>query len=259
MPTVATSAGTIYYAEKEDPLSRRVPLMLVHGAGTDHLTWSAELRRLAGQRVIALDLPGHGRSPAPGRQSMVAYAECVQQLMEALDIPRAVIAGHSMGGGIALTMAVHMPERVAGLVLVATGARLAVNPKILNTVLEDPKAVVEMIMRWAWARDVDEQVRRLGRKQLLATPPEVMHGDYLACDHFDVKDHLSQIEAPTLIISGTADKMTPPELSEILADNIARSILERIEGAGHMIPLERPQVVADQVARWLDNEYTNFT
>ncbi len=259
MPVVATTAGKIYYAEKDDPLSRHVPLILVHGAGSNHLTWSAEIRRLPGTRVIAPDLPGHGRSPLPGHQSMSAYAESVRQLMAALEIPRAVIVGHSMGGGIALTMGIHMREVVAGLVLVATGAQLKVNPKILNTVLDDPEAVVDMIMRWAWSRDADEDVRRQGRKQLMATSPEVMYGDYLACDNFDIVDHLTEIEVPTLIVGAKNDKMTPLALSETLTAGITQSTFVRIEGAGHMIPLERPQAVADHLSRWLDNEYTNIT
>lgn len=253
MPIIQTQAGKIFYAEKDDPLSKRPPLILVHGAGADHLVWSGELRRLPGMRVIALDLPGHGRSEPPGRQSIIAYADSVRLLMEALHIPRAIIVGHSMGGAIAQTMAIHMRQIVAGLILIGTGARLKVNPKILNTVLSEPEAVADMITRWEWAGGADETMRRLGKRQLMATDPKVIYGDYLACDTFVMTDQLPWIEAPTLVIGGTADKMTPFAMSEALAAHIPKSTLVKVEGGGHKMHLEQRQLVADQVSRWLQS------
>ncbi len=253
MPVIETAAGKMFYAERDDPLSKNLPLILVHGAGSDHLTWPAELRRIAGRRVLTMDLPGHGRSALPGRQSAMAYAESVRQLMVALSIPRAIIVGHSMGGAVALTMGVSMPEIVGGLVLIATGARLAVNPQILNMVREDHEAVVDMIMKWAWSSGADEKARRLGRKQMLSISPEVTYGDYVACDSFGIEEQLGSISAPTLVIGSTMDKMTPLHLSETLKNDIPNATLMAVEGAGHMLPLEQPQRVADYVVRWLDN------
>jgi pimeloyl-ACP methyl ester carboxylesterase len=252
MPLIDTAVGKLFYAEKDDPLARRPPMLLVHGAGVDHLIWPAELRRLPGLRVIALDLPGHGRSAMPGRQSVVAYAEAVQALMDALQIERAIIVGQSMGGAIAQTMGVQMGARVAGLVLLGAAPKLPVNPKILETILSDPATVAEWFMRWYWARETDDRLRELGRKHLLAIPPEVTHGDYLACNVFDLTGQLHKISAPTLIIGAGADKMTPYDQSEALAAGIPQSTLVKLEGAGHMLHLEHPQTVADHISRWLD-------
>jgi len=177
MPTVETPAGKMYYAQKDDVLSQRPPLIIIHGAGSSHLEWSAEIRRLPGLRVIAPDLPGHGRSPRPGRDSIMAYAECIRQLMDALNISKALIAGHSMGGAIAQTMGVHMRQYVAGLILIGTGGRLKVNPKILETVRRDPEAVADMIDRWQWKQNPDERMIRLSKQQLLSTDPNVIYGD----------------------------------------------------------------------------------
>ncbi len=251
MPYVDTAAGRLFYAEKDDPLATRPPMILVHGAGADHLVWSAEIRRMPDMRVIAVDLPGHGRSDPPGRQSITAYAESVRQLMTALDIPRAIVAGHSMGGAIAQAMGVHMRQVVAGLILIGTGARLKVNPALLSAILEDAEAAAAMIARWEWAKGVDERMRQLGKRQLLATDPRVIYGDYLACDQFTMVDLLTAIEAPTLILGGTADKMTPLALSEELAANIPNQTLVKIGGGGHKMFLEQRQLVADHIARWL--------
>jgi pimeloyl-ACP methyl ester carboxylesterase len=251
VPTIETAAGKIFYAEKENPFSKLPPLVLVHGAGADHVVWSAEIRRLPDVRVIALDLPGHGRSTPPGRQTIIAYAESVGQLLKALNIACAIIAGHSMGGAIAQAMGVYMKTQVAGLILIGTGARLKVNPKILTTVQQDPEAVADMITRWEWAPGIDERMRHLSKRQLLAIDPQVIYGDYLACDTFIIEDQLSSITAPTLIIGGTADKMTPFAMSQALAAQIANSTLVRIEGGGHKMFLEQRQLVADHITHWL--------
>src|SRR5512133_3755617 len=107
------------------------PLVLVHGAGAASDDWPPELRALPGRRVLAVDLPGHGAAPGPAPGSVAAFASAVEALLDAHGIASAVIAGHSMGGAIALTLALERPARVAGLVLVSTGARLRVAPEAL--------------------------------------------------------------------------------------------------------------------------------
>ncbi|MCL4255682.1 MAG: alpha/beta fold hydrolase [Anaerolineae bacterium] len=87
---------------------------------------------------------------------------------------------------------------------------------------------------------------------MLKTPPEVTYGDYLACNGFDIRAKINTITAPTLVISGTHDKMTPLKYGQFLADNIANAQLAVIDGAGHMLGLEQPQTVAGIIANWLD-------
>ncbi len=258
MPFVATPIGKLFYAEKDEPLSPYPPLILVHGAGVDHSSWSAEIRRLPDVRILAVDLPGHGQSEGAGYQSVVAYAESIKALMDALKIERAIIAGHSMGGAIAQIMAVSMPARVAGLVLVGTGAKLGVNPSLVETIKNDYPAAVELITKWEWAKETGEDLRRVGRKQLLATPSAVTYGDFVACGLYDLSDTVAKIQVPTLIIGGGADKMTPFALSEGLAAQIPNSTLVKIEGAGHKMPMERPQEVAQAILRWVESPTTKW-
>lgn len=254
MPFVDTPTGKIFYAEKDDSLTQYPPLILVHGAGVDHTSWPAEIRRLPDMRVIALDLPGHGKSDGPSHQNMMAYAENVHSLMDALHIEKAIIAGHSMGGAIAQTMAVYMSQRVAGLILIGTGAKLGVNPALLETVKNDYAAAVALITKWEWAKETSDDLRRIGKRHLLATAPEITYGDYLACAHFDLTDSVAKIKVPALIIGGGADKMTSFQLSEALADKIPNSTLVKIDGAGHKMPMERPQEVAGLITRWVESQ-----
>jgi pimeloyl-ACP methyl ester carboxylesterase len=206
------------------------------------------LRRLAGANTYALDLPGHGQSEGQGRTSISAYADFVAAFLETLRLERVTLVGHSMGGATALDFALRYPERLARLVLVGSGARLRVASAILNGIHQDLEAVVRLITDWAFAPDAPEQLKREGRRQMGQTDPDVLYGDFVACDAFDVMNRLGEIRCPTLAICGTADRLTFPKYSTYLRDNIPDAQLVLIEDAGHMVMLERPKAVAQAIA-----------
>ena len=166
---------------------------------------------------------------------------------EALSLPTAI----SMGGAIALDFALSYPDRLAGLIPVGSGARLRVLPAILTGILTDFEATVDLVLDYAFGPGASEQLKRLGRQRLLKTPPQVLHGDYAACDAFDVMKRLGEIRCPTLIICGTADVLTPPKYSIYLRDHIPEAELVLVDGAGHMVMLEKPEVVARAVAEFV--------
>jgi pimeloyl-ACP methyl ester carboxylesterase len=174
--------------------------------------------------------------------------------LDAHQLQQAVVAGHSMGGAIALTMALQYPRRVAGLVLVGTGARLRVLPTILDGTLSDFDNTVALICEYAYSPHTPRQLVREGQRQMLQVAPQTIHDDFLACDAFDVMDRLGEIRCPTLVICGTEDRLTPPKYSEYLVDRIADSELDLIPGAGHMVMIEKPDLVADAIraalTRW---------
>ena len=250
MPYVNVNDEELFYAETSSPNSR-LTMALVHGAGDNHLAWPAQLRRVDGVTVYALDLPGHGKSGGKGRSSVGDYVEVVRGCLDALGVERAVITGHSMGGAIAQQFALSFPARTAGLILVATGAKLRVTPQILNSILTDTEATLDLVTRFAWGPNAPEPMVQLGRAQMAETPPEVIAGDYAACDAFDVRERLGQITAPTLVVGGTADQMTPFKSAEFLAARIPGAKLAKIEGAGHMVMLEEPELVAQHVEQFL--------
>ncbi|MGC8838661.1 MAG: alpha/beta fold hydrolase [Anaerolineae bacterium] len=230
----------------------RAEVVLIHGAGGSHVHWPAALRRLPGATVYALDLPGHGRSEGEGRQSLGAYRDAVRAFLEAAALERAVLVGHSMGGAIALEVALRYPRRLAGLVLVGSGARLRVAPALLQALREDYPRAVENLVQWLFAEGAPEQTRRAARRQLLEANPRVVYGDFLACDAFDVMAELPQVETPTLVVCGTEDRMTPLKYSEYLAAHIPGARLEVIPGGGHMVMLEQPEPVARAVSAFLE-------
>jgi pimeloyl-ACP methyl ester carboxylesterase len=186
-----------------------------------------------------------------GRDSIRAYGEWLLAYLASISVDRAVLVGHSMGGAIAMDVALRCPARVSGLGLVATGARLPVAPAILNGLKEDSEAAVGLICQWAFGPEAPEAIIRLGQRQMLAADPEVLYRNFVACDTFDVLDQLPKISVPTLILSGTHDTMTPSKYAVQLRDRIGGAELHLIEGAGHMLMIEKPAAVSKALTAFL--------
>jgi pimeloyl-ACP methyl ester carboxylesterase len=251
MALIETSAGQIYVADQRQP-DRTDPVMLfVHGAGGSRLVWPAELRRLPQTQPVVPDLPGHGSSPPPGRNTISGYADAMIALLDALHIEKAIVTGHSMGSAIALTLTLKHPERLLGQVLIGTGARLGVHPDILSGFAEEAERAAQLVVDWWWSPEASEERRLQSYEALMQTPPYVTIGDFEACNAFDIHDHLAEIHTPTLIVSGTADMVTPPSFADDLHQHIAGSQLLTVEGGGHMVMIEQPQTVADGISQWL--------
>ncbi len=247
-------AANLYYhlyAEKEE--SRRPPVVLIHGAGGTHLHWPPEIRRMPGNRVLALDLPGHGRSTGRGYQSISAYAQVVLEWLEAVGIYSAVFVGHSMGSAVAINLALDHPMHVTALGLIGGGARLRVAPALLDGASSPTTfhRTVETITSCSFSEKTPARLIELAARRMGETRPSVLHGDFLACDAFDEMDRISQIRKPTLIVCGNDDRMAPLRYSQFLAKNIAGAALKPIPEAGHMVMLENPQAVAKIMADFL--------
>jgi pimeloyl-ACP methyl ester carboxylesterase len=252
MPRVSIVNQPLYYRlSANDLTNRRPPLLLIHGAGGTHMHWPAALRRLPDWTVYALDLPGHGKSAGPGRDSIAAYCDVVYGCVQALELKRVVLCGHSMGGAIVQDFALHYPGRLAGIVLVGTGARLRVAPAILEGIRSDFPATVRTIADWVHDKNVPEQLKRLYVQRTLENDPEVMYGDFYACDQFDRRADVGRIETPALVVCGSNDVMTPPKFSESLAQSLPHARLALIPNAGHMVALEAPEAVTEAMVDFL--------
>jgi pimeloyl-ACP methyl ester carboxylesterase len=251
MPYLDLNHESIYYALQRNRLTGGVPVVLIHGAGENHLVWPAGLRQLPEATVYAPDLPGHGQSSGGGRSTINDYADWLAQFLDAIDAPRAIVVGHSMGGAIAQLFALTYPVRISGLVLIASGGKLHIVPQLLDWSLNDLPAAADLMSRLEWGPSAPEQLVRSGRQQALANRPEVLHGDYLACDGFDVRDRLRAIKTPTLIVAGTVDQLTPIQYATFMAEQIRGARLVSVPDAGHMVMLEAETIVTYEVERFV--------
>lgn len=238
MPTVVVSGIPIHY---ELTGSGPTCLCLVHGAGGSTGVWVRQLEELADiAQIVALDLPGHGQSGGRGCDRIEDYVKVVRGFLDATGLVKVVLCGHSMGGAVAQAFALAHPGRLAGLVLVGTGARLRVLPKIFELLERDYPEGVRFISRLAVSPGAPEVLVESLISQTLNTPRPVLLGDFRACDAFDVMARLREIPTPTLVICGTHDQLTPPKYAQFLQHHIAGARLELIAEAGHYVQLERP-------------------
>lgn len=235
-------------------------LVFIHGAGSHAGFWHAQCA--AFPQAHYLNLPGHiertkdkrqktkdvevGAQPGGVRLSITDYADWVSRwVVEESGLEQVVLNGHSMGGAVALELALCQPPWLAGVILTSTGARLPVSPRLLGALRSDYPRAIEMITEWSFAHGGEsltygQRARIEGtRRQMLRTPQSVTLGDYEACNRFDVASRLAEVRVPTLCIVGAQDRMTPPEWSEELHSGIEGSRLLVIERAGHMMPMER--------------------
>lgn len=200
--------------------------------------------------VYAMDLPGHGRSDLPGCSSISDYADIVAAFIEAIDVAKVILIGHSMGGAIVQSIGLRPPSRVEGLVLVASGARLRVAPEILEGVVREFERTADLIAELAWSENTPDRLKQLGKRMLLTCDPKTVYGDYVACNGFDLMIDLHEIRLPTLVICATEDRLTPLKYGRFLAEQLPDGRLETIEGAGHMVMLEQPVAVAAAIEKF---------
>lgn len=247
-----TAAG-IYYAQFDEGRKDEPPIVMIYGAGSNHLVWPADLRRLAGQRVLAVDLPGHGHSGGVAQQTITAYADQMVEFLAALGLFQAVFVGHSMGGAIALDLAIRHPAHVAGLGLISTGAYLGIDPGFLENLsnpLTAPNALHAFRTR-AFGPSAAPAIIERCMQAMKETRTSVLYGDWRACAAFDQRDSIGHIEAPAWVIAGSEDRLVPIAYAHFLAGRMPAARLQIIAGAGHMLLLEHPGQIVHGLMQFL--------
>lgn len=234
--------------QKEQP-----PVILLHGAGSSQAIWPAVVRRLPGQRVFAVDLPGHGRSPGVGLQSIAAYADHLVDFLASLGLYQAVFVGHGMGGAIACDLAVRHSAHVAGLGMIASGAYLGVPSDMLDA-FSNPLTLahaLHLFQQRAFGPGAQPGHIKTCLQILKDTRSSVLAADWQACAAFDCRPDVQQINVPGWIMVGSEDQLTPVVYAHFLAGQMPAARLHIIPGAGHMIILEQPERVAQGLQQFL--------
>jgi pimeloyl-ACP methyl ester carboxylesterase len=229
-------------------------IVFLHGAGMDHSVWALLARSFAhhGFGVLAPDLPGHGRSAGTPLPSNPELADWTAALIDAAGVAKARIVGHSMGTLIALETAVHHPDKVSGLGLIATAAPMRVSDDLLIAAKADDHAAIDMISIWGegyratLGGSLAPGLWMLGGAERLLerARPGVIFADLSACNGYqDALAAAAKISVPSIVIQGSRDVMTPLKGGKAIAAAIPGCRLAMIEGAGHMLMSERPEEV----------------
>lgn len=224
-------------------------LLFVHGAGGGGDLWRFQTAHFPGS--VAVDLPGHPEGQ--GFNNIEDYAGWVRRFANAQDMFPVVLVGHSMGGAISQWLAVHHPDMLQALVLIATGARLRVSPQIFQALEGDYEKAVDFMLQFSFGPEAPAELLQDVKRLRLRVPVEVVRGDYQACDGFEIMDRIKEISVPTLIICGIEDKMTPIKYAQYLQSQIAGSQLEQIPDAGHNVMLEKPVEFNRALERFLNS------
>lgn len=252
MPQVIIDGLSFYYAsglpQGKEP---RQTVLFVHGAGGSHRHWLYQLNDLQDEyMVLAVDLPGHGRSQGKSASSIASYREFIRSFAEKLIGHPFFLAGHSMGGAITLDFARCYPEMLAGMILIGTGARLKVLPSILESFAKGE--YYSDFIKFAYGPHAPASLLESAYREMYEVPPSVYYDDLCACNGFDLMKELSGINVPALVISADQDMLTPVKYGRYLQENLPRAEHEVISGAGHMIMLEKPEEVNRAIRHFLE-------
>jgi pimeloyl-ACP methyl ester carboxylesterase len=222
-PTYCYTGGRPFDASKPT-------VVFIHGVLNDHSVWILQSRYLAhhGWNVLAVDLPGHGKSAGEAPASVEEAADFIVALLDAAGVKKAALIGHSWGSLIALEAAARLKERASHLVLVGTAYPMKVSPALIEASLNDPMKALTMVNvfsrstlaappsalgpgTWVYGASM-----ALG-KRVLASNPEVnvFHRGFVACDRYANGDQaIAAITCPVLFLLGTQDQMTQPKAAQ---------------------------------------------
>ena len=259
--TVNDNAAYAYTGGR--PFDPSLPVVVfIHGAEHDHCVWVLQTRYLAhhGHAVLAVDLPGHGRSAGAPLASVEAMADWIVALLDAAGVARAALVGHSMGSLIAVECAARHPSRVSAIALVGTAFPMKVSDELLTATRDDEPLAQDMVNIWShsayahypsnpgpgfWV--MGENLRLMQRQK-----PGVMHADFKACnDYANGLTAAAAVACPALLVTGKRDIMTPPRAARDLGTALRDARTVEIAGSGHALMSEKPDEVLDALRGFL--------
>lgn len=241
-------------------------VVMIHGAEHDHSIWILQSRYLAhhGYAVLALDLPGHGRSGGAPLASIEAGADWLCALLDGLALDQVTLIGHSMGSLIALEAAARNARCVARLVLVATAYPMKVSDALLEAARDDEPRALDMINLWSHSTAMGGLSHKPGNpgpgfclvwgnlRLMERQNRGVLLTDFAACNAYSNGEAAAAaVTQPVLVVVGERDNMTVARSGRALAQRLARASVLAIPGCGHDVMGEAPDALLDGLRTFL--------
>lgn len=233
-------------------------LVFIHGVLNDHSVWILQSRYLAhhGWNVLAIDLPGHGRSAGEPPRSVEEGAQWVLDLLDAAGLQKAALVGHSFGSLIAVEAAGRAPGRISHLAMVGTASPMRVSPALLEASVGAPMQAIDMVNTFSHSMLAPPPSalgpgtwlyggsRALMRRVLASNPRvNVFHTGFKACDDYRGGEAaMDRVACAVLFILGNNDQMTPPKAAQPLVARARQGRVVRLP-AGHSLMTESPDGV----------------
>ena len=234
--------------------------LFIHGAQNDHSVWILQTRYFAhhGFGVLAVDLPGHGRSKGAALTSVETMADWLLAVLDAAGVRQATLIGHSMGSLIALETQARAPARVAKIALVGTAYPMKVSDTLLDAAMNDEQNAIDMVNIWSHTSIAHKPScpgpgfyvmnggQRLMQRISKLNPEKVFYIDFSACNAYANGEAAAKsVTCPALFLLGKRDMMTPPKATSALTKAIAHAKVMVIENCGHALMAEQPDAVLD--------------
>ena len=222
-------------------------LVCVHGSADNHHVYDRLLDAMPGRDRYAINLPGRAGTDGPALGTAAEMEACLSRFLETELQGNYLVVGHSLGGAVAIEHALSPRSTgLVGIVLLATGARLRVHPMILELFeqVAQSGAAIPALPPGLYEQGTDPDLVTESSKHRELTPIETAGTDWRAANCFDRMQDLRKIRVPALIVAGTQDALTPAKYAQFLAAEIPNSQLHILEGAGHMLVMERAVEIA---------------
>jgi len=247
-------------AHELDPAKPSV--VFVHGAGLDHSLFGLQSRYFGyhGRNVLALDLPGHGRSEGPPLATIEEMADWLCAVLKKTEIPKAAIVGHSMGSLVAIEFAARYPAQAERIAFCAVAFPMKVSEPYLEAARANDYSAFDMHTVWGHAAQVSFARNpnpgmwmygdMLARLERLA--PGVLHAGLKACNDYAAGlESAAKVKCPVLFILGRRDVMTPPRATQVLRDKFSDGKTVEIPVSGHSLMVEAPDEVLDALIAFI--------
>ncbi len=248
------------------PFDASLPcVVFIHGAINDHSVWTLLARWFAhhGHSVLAVDLPGHKRSAGPALQSVEALADWLMALLDAAGVPRAALAGHSLGSLVALEAAARAPERVTHLAMLGSCVPMPVPQLLLDLSLTDVSAAIDRVVTFSFSTLAPKPsypgpgvwLRGAGRSlmhQVMAAQgdTQLFHTDFSACNAYRTGFAAAErVTCPAALVLGQFDQMTLPKAAAEIATRLKATTWT--VPAGHFLMQESPDPVLNALRELL--------